>query len=165
MRLCRSFWLIGGICLAQFAFAQCPHVSHEAGDAESHTVPASTTSAGEQREVEDRTVLLKLVLSKSGRVREATVLRGPAALAPAAIEAAKRGKYKHLIVYRSPDTGETMVAVTFREDNKGAPQIRQALAAGVSGCVYPERVDPPPWLNLFLSERRPIPVLAPETKK
>ncbi len=165
MRLCRLFWLIGGICLAQFAFAQCPPVSHEAGDAASHPVPASTTSAGEQREVEDHTVWLKLMLSKSGRVREATVLGGSAALAPAAIEAAKQRNYKHLMWYRSPDTGETMVAVTFREDNKVAPEIRQSLPAGVSGCVQPEPRRMPPWLTLWLSEQPLNPVLASENKK
>jgi hypothetical protein len=164
MRLCRLFWLIGGVCLAQFGFAQCPPVSHGAGNAESNAVPASTTSA-EQREVEDRTVWLKLVLSKSGRVREATVLGGTAALAPAAIEAAKRRNYEHLMWYRSPDTGETMVAVTFRDDNKGAPEIRQSLPAVVSGCVHPEPLRMPPWLTLWLSEEPLNPVLASENKK
>jgi hypothetical protein len=115
--------------------------------------------------VEDRTVLLKLVLSKSGGVREATVLRGPTALAPAAIEAAKRRKYKHRIVYSFPDAGEMIAAVTFREDNNGAPEIRQALPAGVSSCVHPERIELPPWLNLLLSQQPPIPILASETRK
>jgi hypothetical protein len=112
-----------------------------------------------------RTVLLRLVLSKSGGVREATLLGGPTALAPAAIEAAKRRKYKRRIVDSFPDEGEMMVAVTFREDNNGAPEIRQARPAGVSSCVHPEALRMPPWLNLWLSEEPLIPVLVSETKK
>jgi hypothetical protein len=172
MRLCRGLWLIGGIFLAQVAFAECSNVSPETGSAESRPALALATSAGQQRNVEDRTVLLKLMVSKSGRVREATVLKGPTALVPAAVEAAKRRKYKHRTVVSSPDTGEMTVAVMFPKDNNGAPEIKQALSAGVSSCLHPDlsQIAPPSWLTLFLSERRPIPVLAvpalaPETKK
>ena len=113
-----------------------------------------------------RTVLLKLMLSKLGSVREATVIGGPTALASAAIEVAKRRKYKRRIVGGFQDAAEMMVAVTFREDNNGAPEIRQAQSAGVSSCVtLPTRIVLPPALTSLLNVQPIIPVLVSEPTK
>jgi len=115
-RVCLPISLLA--CLGQAAFTQCPH---------------STTLTEEQRELEDRTVLLTLKLTKGGAVREASVLSGPETLRAPAIKAAKARKYKHRITW--PDPRE-MVEVKFPQDGNGAPEIRQAMPAGVSSCVY-----------------------------
>jgi hypothetical protein len=103
MRIYRTACLFISLlaCLAQAVFARCP---------------ISTTLTEEQRELEDRSVLLTLELNKSGSVREAKVLRGEQALVPAAIRAARGRKYKDRIVYIFPDPHEMMVQVTFPQD-------------------------------------------------
>ena len=88
-------------CIGQATFAQCPH-SHNA-------------LTREQRELEDRSVLLTLKLSKGGAVRDATVLRGPETLRGPAIKAARARRYKHRVVYSFPDPCEMMVEVDFPE--------------------------------------------------
>lgn len=120
MRLYKRVCLLISLsaCLGQAAFAQCHH---------------STTLTEEQRELEDRTVLLTLKLTKGGAVREASVLRGSETLRIPAIKAAKARKYKQRITW--PDPREMMVEVKFPRDGNGAPEIRQALPAGVSSCV------------------------------
>ena len=107
-------------CLGQAAFAQCSH---------------ATTLTEEQRELENRTVLLSLKLSGTGAVRDAKVIRGPEALRAPAIKAAKARKYKHRIVYSFPDPREMMVEVKFPEKNGEPPAIRQALQGGVPSCL------------------------------
>ena len=107
-------------CLGRSAFAQCPQ---------------SATLTEEQRESENRTVLLRLKLSKTGAVRDANVIRGPEVLRAPAIKVAKAQKYKHRIVYSFPDPHEMMVEVNFPQDGSEAPEIRQALPAGVSNCI------------------------------
>jgi TonB family protein len=88
---------------------------------------------------DDRIVDLTLLLRKSGSVREAKVLKGPTALREPAIRAATRRNYKDAL--RSwPFSNEIMVEVTFPKDTSGAPEIRQAMPAGVPGCVYASRV-------------------------
>lgn len=76
---------------------------------------------------------MTLKLTKGGAVREASVLSGPETLRAPAIKAAKARKYKHRITW--PDPRE-MVEVKFPQDGNGAPEIRQAMPAGVSSCVY-----------------------------
>jgi Gram-negative bacterial TonB protein C-terminal len=115
-RVCLPISLLA--CLGQTAFAQCPH---------------STTLTEEQRELEDRTVLLTLKLTKGGAVRDASVLQGPETLRAPAIKAASARKYKDRITW--PDPREMMVEVKFPRDGNGAPEIRQAMPAGVSSCV------------------------------
>lgn len=112
-------------CLGQAGFAQCSH---------------STTLTEEQRELEDRSVLLTVKVKQGGSVRDATVIRGPESLRAPAIRAAKARKYKHRVVYSFPDAHETMVEVTFPRDGNGKPEVRQALPGGVSSCVYPQAV-------------------------
>ncbi|MGB8115914.1 MAG: energy transducer TonB [Candidatus Sulfotelmatobacter sp.] len=116
-RVCLPISLLA--CLGQATFAQCRH---------------STTLTEEQRELEDRIVVLTLKLSKGGAVRDVSVLEGPEALRARAIKAAKARKYKDRDTW--PDPREMMVEVTFPQDGNGAPAIRQAMPAGVSSCVY-----------------------------
>jgi hypothetical protein len=87
----------------------------------------------EQLALEDRTVLLTLELNKKGAVRDVKVLKGPETLRGAAIKAAKARTYKHRDTW--PDPGSMMVEVTFPQDRNGAPEIRQAMPAGVSSCI------------------------------
>jgi len=84
---------------------------------------------------EERSVLLSLSLSKSGVVREAKVLAGPTELRSAAIEAAKRRKYKSGGVNGPDATRQMMVAVIFPPGKDGPTEIREAMAAGVSSCI------------------------------
>jgi hypothetical protein len=72
-------------------------------------------------------------------VRQAKVLKGPSELIGPAIKAAKHRKYKDAI-NAWPFSNEIMVEVTFLEDMDVAPEIRQALPAGVPGCIYVSRV-------------------------
>ena len=121
--------------------------------------------------MEDRSVLLTVELSKGGAVRDATVIRGPEALRTPAIRAAKARKYKHRIVHSFPDPHEMMVEVTFSQDGDNrAPEVRQALPGGVSGCIYAGQailIMPTPWsgvlpssLDFLLRARPTMPVLA-----
>lgn len=132
-------------CLTQAAFAQCS---------------ASTKLTEEQREVEDRSVLLTVKLSRRGSVRDATVIRGPEGLRIPAIRAAKARKYKHRIVYSFPDPHEMMIEVTFPQGESGVPDIRQALPNGVPSCIPggPVGVPTPPWLDTSLSVQPIIPL-------
>ena len=144
MRLYRRFCLSISLlaCIGQATFAQCPH---------------STTLTPEQRELEDRSVLLTLKLSKAAAVRDATVLRGPEALRGPAIKVARARKYKHRVVYSFPDPREMMVQVEFPKDGKGAPEIRQALPGGVPSSVYggTMRISPEVMRTLLLKRVRP----------
>jgi hypothetical protein len=117
------------------AFGQCHNASFDAPSSGAAlslgSVPAVKTQGGEQ----DRTVLLTLVLRKSGAVREAKVLQGPTDLRELAVHAAKHRKYKDAI-NSWPFSNEIMVEVTFPKDIDGAPKIRQAMPGGVPGCIY-----------------------------
>lgn len=145
-RVCLSILLV--VCLNPTSFAQC----HQ-------TPPDSTGSAtptAEQRELEDYIVLLTLKLSKRGTVRGVEVLKGPDTLRAAAIKAAKARKYKHRITW--PDPGWMMAEVRFPVDGNGAPEIRQALPAGVSSCIpFPTavRISPEIMLSHLLKQVEP----------
>jgi hypothetical protein len=164
MRVCRTLWLVGSVAAFLFsaAFADCPNETREASD--------STTSEKQQLAVADRSVLLSLVLSESGRVRQAKVLLGRPTLVSAAINAAKKLKYNTAHGYPFPHTREILVSVTF--DNNQQPKIRPA-SLGVPGCVYAGQpikivIDPtalPPLLSDFLHQQPAIPTLISETKK
>ena len=124
---------------------------------------ASTKLTQEQRELEDRSVLLAVKLSRRGAVRDAAVIRGREGLRAPAIRAVKARKYKHRIVYSRPDAREMMIEVIFPQDGSGVPDIRQALPAGVSSCIPagPIRVPTPPWLDTSLSVQPIIPLPSP----
>jgi len=115
-----------GACLLIFLAVCAHHVAFATCHQESQSTP-------EQRALEDRLVLLRLELNKKGAVRDVKVLKGPEALRAAAINAAKARKYTHRDTW--PDPGLMMVEVEFPEDGNGAPQIRQAMPAGVSSCI------------------------------
>jgi outer membrane biosynthesis protein TonB len=91
-------------------------------------------TAGQSGE-EERTVLVELVLRKSGAVRDARVFKGPTTLRAAAIKAVKRRNYKNYILNVWPGNGEITVAVKFPQDKAGAPEITQVLPAGVPSCI------------------------------
>ena len=122
--LCCGFFTVS-------TFGQCHNASFDAG--------SSVSGVKAQSEERDRTILLTLVLRKSGTVREAKVLKGPTELIGPAIQAAKHRKYKDAI-NAWPFSNEIMVEVTFRKDMDVAPEIRQALPGDVPGCVYVSRV-------------------------
>jgi hypothetical protein len=167
MRFCRTLWLVGSMAAFLFsaAFADCPDATREAS--------GSTTSERKQQPpVADRSVLLSLILSDSGKVRHAKVLLGHPTLVSAAINAAKKLRYNTANGYAVPHTREIVVSVTF--DNNQQPKIRPASFGGVPGCVYagqPIKVVPigptalPPLLNDFLHQQPAIPTLISETKK
>ena len=123
----RSPWLLAvwAICIVQIA-AACDKVSN---------------SGTEQAPKDDRTVLLSVVVTKSGVLREVEALSGPTALRTAAIEAARRRKYRGKAIDNSVTTPvgkaarRAMLAVTFPQEEGALPKIQQAMPAGVSSCV------------------------------
>lgn len=98
-------------------------------------------SASGQASKDDPTVVLSVVVTKSGVVREVEVLSGPTALRTAAIEAARRRKYRGRAIdnWATTPVGKTarraMLAVTFPQEQGAPPKIQQAMPAGVSSCV------------------------------
>ena len=123
---------------APFAVAQCHSNSLVAAAPGSPPSRGSAPAVTQTRE-DDRIVDLTLLLRKSGSVRDAKVLKGPIALREPAIRAARHRNYKDAI-HSWPFSNEIMVEVTFPKDANGAPDIRQAMPAGVPGCVYANRV-------------------------
>ena len=142
MRALKPRRLVLLLCCGFFTastFGQCRNAAvdvRSSGAAlSSGSVQAVKAQGGEQ----DRTVLLNLVLRKSGTVREAKVLQGPTDLRGLALHAAKHRKYKDAI-HSWPFSNVIMVEVTFRKDMGGAPEIRQAMPGGVPGCIYASKV-------------------------
>ncbi len=138
MRTLKLRWpvlLLSCVFFTSSTFGQChntPFDAQSSGTALSlGSVPAVKAQGGEQ----DNTVLLSLVLRKSGTVREVKVLKGATDLRELAIHAATRRKYKDAI-NGWPFSNEIMVEVTFPKDMDGAPEIRQALSGGVPSCIY-----------------------------
>jgi TonB family protein len=159
MRFIRSLrvaWFLGA-CLSGSSFAQC-YLAAGAVKANSGKVPATVGSGAGQRGQEDRTVLLDLVVRKSGAVRDAKVISGPATLRAAAIKAAKkRGHEYQFNVW--PSDGHITVEVKFFGDNAGSPQVRQVLPAGVPGCIsapHRVRISQAVMANRLLSRVEPV---------
>src|ERR1035438_1741899 len=97
MRFTSSLWIACFLAtwLGGTSFAQC-HASIEVADAgREDNIPSSITSAAPQGGEEDRTVVVELVLRKSGAVHDATVTKGPATLRTAAIKAVRKHNYKN----------------------------------------------------------------------
>jgi hypothetical protein len=136
MRILRNLWAVGilGAWLGGTAVAQC-HAPTTAVNAEPGSVLASTGSATGPSGEEDRTVLVGLVLRKSGAVRDASVIKGPANLRAAAIKAVKRRKYKNY-VDTWPGAGQLTVEVKFAQDEAASPEIRQVLPGGIPSCIH-----------------------------
>ena len=133
MLLPRTEWLVAvfAVCIVHIAIA-CDN---------------GIKSATEQAPKDDRTVVLSVLVANSGVVREVKVLSGPTALQTAAIEAARRRKYRGKAIdnFGTTPVGKSarraMLAVTFPEENGMPPKIQQAMPAGVSACLSaPKRV-------------------------
>ncbi len=142
MRTLKLRWLVlllGCGLFTSSIFGQCHNASFDAQSSGAALSLGSVPAVKAQGEEQDRTVLLTLVLRKSGTVRDAKVLQGPTDLRELAVHAAKHRKYKDAIK-AWPFSNEIMVEVTFPKDMGGAPEIRQAMPGGVSGCIYVGRV-------------------------
>lgn len=139
--------------LTPSTLAQCHDASFGAlGPGFSPSTGSAPTVTGQGGE-DDRIVELTLVLRKPGAVRDAKVLRGPMVLREAAIRAAKQRNYKDAL-HGWPFSNEILVEVTFPKDTNGTPDIRQAMPAGVPGCVYATRVRVrPEVMQTYLLER------------
>jgi hypothetical protein len=140
MRIIRNLWVVWvlGAGLSGTGFAQC-HAAAAALNTEPGNVLASTGSAAGQSGEEDRTVLVGLVLRKSGAVRDAQVIKGPTALYAAAIKAVKKHNFKNH-VNTWPGEGQMTVEVKFPPDKTAAPEIRQVMPGGIPSCVYASAV-------------------------
>jgi Gram-negative bacterial TonB protein C-terminal len=175
MRLITNLWIVCVLAawLSGISFAQC-HASIEAANAGPDNVPASIASTARQSGGEDRTVVVELVLRKSGAVRNATVTSGPTTLREAAIEAVKKRNYKKQMD-DWPFQGEITVEVKFPQGRAASPKIRHVMPGGVPSCVpagQPMGYMPPPWsgvlpqlLTDLLRTQPKMPVLAPEPAK
>jgi TonB family protein len=109
--------------------------------------------------MDQRTVLLSLVISKSGTVRDAALVSGPLSLREPAIKATKHRKYKTESMNGSATPRQMTVAVTFAPGKDTAPEIREARVGGVPGCIYvtgPIRVSAPVMQTYLLSRIDPV---------
>jgi hypothetical protein len=89
----------------------------------------------------NRTVILSVVVTNTGLVREAKALSGPITLQTAAINTVRGRKFKANAI----DSGgaapvgksarRIMLAVTFTGKEGTAPKVQQAMSAGVSSCL------------------------------
>lgn len=118
---------------------------------------AKTPESGE----DGRTFLIDLQLSKSGRVRAIQVLMGAGPLRSSAVQAVLRRTYKPTPGY-SP--ASISVQIKFPRGRDRQPEIREAMPAGISSCIYggtpiqwPTRI----WIEQMLSARPLIPFLPP----
>ncbi len=75
-------------------------------------VPASYPADARRRLIQGD-VELKVLIDTNGAVKDVTLLSGPPALAPAAIEAVKQWKYKPYLLNGQPVEAETKVTVSF----------------------------------------------------
>ncbi len=176
MRFTSSLWIACFLAtwLGGTSFAQC-HASIEVADAgREDNIPSSITSAAPQGGEEDRTVVVELVLRKSGAVHDATVTKGPATLRTAAIKAVRKHNYKNWM-NDWPFQRDITVEVQFTRDMAAPPKIRRLMPGGVSSCVpagQPMGYWPSPWsgvlpqsFNDLLRVQPIMPVLAPNGTK
>jgi TonB family protein len=96
------------------------------------------------------TVILQVVINKSGDVRDVQLLSGHPMLAPAAIEAVKQWKYQPYLVNGEAVEVETNVQVIFRLEGEPAPTSANApsgvvgdISVGPSGGIVTMRADTP----------------------
>ena len=123
-----------------------------------------------QAQAEDQTVLLSVVITNHGLVRDVRVLSGPATLQQSAIKLVNRKKYKGKAIEQwgtapaGPSARQLMLAVTFAKQSGMPPKIEQAMPAGVPGCVYASRVRVSPRvMGCYLLDRTE-PVYPAETQ-
>lgn len=160
MRSHRMPWLAAALVagLVQVAFA-C--------DEDKKGVEQPTSG---QAQAEDQTVLLSVIITNRGFVRDARVLSGPATLQQSALKLVNRKKYKGKAIEQWGTTPvgssarQLMLAVTFAKQKGMPPKIQQVMPAGVSGCVYPSRVRVSPRvMGCYLLDRTE-PVYPAETQ-
>lgn len=152
----RSPWLLAvfAICIFKIAVA-CDNGSK---------------SAIGQPPKDDRTVILSVVVTKSGAVREVEVLSGPTALRAAAIEAARQRKFRGKAIdnWGTTPVGKTarraMLAVTFPQEQDAPPKIQQAMPAGVSSCVWATAVRLSPEAAQARLLSRVAPIYSPDVQ-
>lgn len=113
-----------------------------------------------QPQAEDQTVLLSVVITNRGFVRDARVLSGPATLQQPALKLVNRKKYigKPIVQWGTTPAGSSarqlMLEVTFAKQKGVPPKIQQAMPAGVSGCVSFSRVRiSPRVMGCYLLDR------------
>lgn len=137
-------WL-RGICDAQSQNSQVPQ------DPCATTERAQASQRAPSSSDDDRTIVVQVALSKSGRVRDTRVLSGPPALRDAAITTLKAQSFT--VQQKSADLRNIKLAVTFAGDSTiatdisqmvsvvvqaGGPLagIRQVVIPGAPGCVH-----------------------------
>ena len=114
------------------SFAQCGQATQQSAVSTTPKVLPSPKTAN--HDSEDRTVVLQLEMTDRGSVRDVEVLGNPGQLRAAAIAAAVKfaNGRNHLDRFTWP---LVMVVVRFPQNGHGVPQVRQAMPAGVPGCV------------------------------
>jgi hypothetical protein len=136
MRSHRMLWLAAALVAGLF---------HSAFACDDDTKRIEHPTNGEAR-AEDQTVLLSVVITNHGLVRDAKVVSGPATLQQSALELVNRKKYRGKPIEQwgtapaGPSARQLMLAVTFTKQKGMPPKIEQVMPAGVSGCVYATRV-------------------------
>jgi protein TonB len=105
----------GRLCGSSELPATANDEAHKQTGADTFCVPVPPPlypAAAKQKGIQGK-VLLKAVIGADGTVRELRVIDGHPLLAPAAIEAVKRWKYKPYYVKGKPVEVETTVIVSF----------------------------------------------------
>jgi hypothetical protein len=156
----RMLWLVAALVagLVQLAFA-CDE------DKKGIEQPPSGKA-----QAEDQTVLLSVVITNHGFVRDARVVSGPATLQQSALRLVNRKRYKGKAIEQwgtapaGSSARQVLLAVTFAKQKGVPPKIEQAVPAGVSGCVYASRVRVSPEVMECYLRDRTEPVYPAETQ-
>jgi hypothetical protein len=160
MRSHRMLWLAAALVAGLF---------HSAFACDDDTKRIEHPTNGEAR-AEDQTVLLSVVITNHGLVRDAKVVSGPATLQQSALELVNRKKYRGKPIEQwgtapaGPSARQLMLAVTFTKQKGMPPKIEQVMPAGVSGCVYATRVRVSPNVMACYLLDRTEPVYPAETQ-
>ena len=88
------------------------------------------------------TVVLKVVVSKSGDVENMQLVSGHPMLAPAAIDAVKQWKYQPYLLNGNPVEVDTQVTVNFTLSDKPADSVAADNGSGFSGVIPPRQTSP-----------------------
>src|SRR5690242_13951855 len=137
MRSVGPLWLAAALvgCLLQLAFA----CDEDKGRADHYP-------ERERTQAENRTVILSVVMTNHGFVRDARVVSGPVALQSVALKLVNRKQYKGKAIDQwgtapaGPSSRQLLLAVTFAKQKEIPLKIQQAMPAGVSSCAIVSRV-------------------------
>jgi TonB family protein len=88
------------------------------------------------------TVILNVVIDKSGNVYDVQLVSGHPMLAPAAVEAVKQWKYRPYLLNGEPVEVETTVQVIFRLQGKPAPGAPQIIPFSPTETEPPRPLTP-----------------------